>query len=164
MKFVWEDYNYEKHCEIDKWKNKSYSENYNEVNKFAMFNEKLSKTAEWYKNNKLGDLKDFIKVVLFNGEIVAYVILNLCKIEGDKKQLGINPIVINPKMVSKGIGTKVLQEFIGNYDIIIKQRVDILYAGIDEDNKKSKKLFTSAGFILRRMDNKNSFGYYYLKI
>lgn len=164
MNFVWEDYNYKKHKEIDKWINKSYSNHADEINTFAMFNEPLSKTAEWYQRNKLGDVKDYIKVITMNNKIISFVILNLCKLEDGTLQLGINPIVVNPKFFSHGYGTKIIKELIDEHGKIIPHKIDTLYAGIDNKNTKSKKLFVSAGFIKKGSSEDKIFDYYYLYV
>lgn len=164
MDFLWEDYDYRKHKETDKWISESYSKYFDEINAFATFNEPLSETVKWYQNNKLGNVEDYVKVISLKNEIMGFAVLNLCKLEDGTFQLGINPMVVNPKLFSRGYGTKILKDLIDNRKTIITHKIDTLYAGIDEKNLKSKKLFVSAGFIKKGRNDDETFGYYYLKV
>ncbi len=165
MNFVWEDYDNKKHKVIDEWITMSYSFNNDEINKFALFNEPLSEVASWYESdsNNMGSLKDYVKVVLKDDQIVAFIILNLYE-ENGKIVASINPIALNPQLVSKGLGTEILQELIHSHEKILGRKVDMFYAGIDEKNEKSKKLFTNAKFILKGLHEDKTFGDYYLEV
>ena len=156
---TWETYNEEKHKEIDLWNcmNKS-------IDKFAMFKEPLSVTAEWYQKNKMGKICDQIKVITNNNIIVGFVILNI-SIINEELCIGINPIVTNPKY--SGWGQKILKDLIVNYkkylNIDVNNKV-VFTAGIDEDNEISKHLFYKVGFKQTGMHEDKTFGYYSLYI
>ena len=129
-----------------------------------MFNEPLSKTAEWYQNNKRGDIKDYVKVIFLNNKIISFVILNLCKLEDGTLQLGINPIVVNPKLFFHGYRTEIIKELINNHEEIVSHKIDTLYAEIDNKNLIIKKSFVSAGFIKKGSSEGQNFDCYYLKV
>jgi len=148
MKFWWEDFNPQKHKEIDKWRS-------SDIDNFAMFGESLSKQALWYRKNKLGKDADFIKIVSTPDQIVAFMILNL-----SGRELGINPIVVNPTLIGKGYGKEVLLELIGNYREILGVQIDVLSANISMNNIKSIKFFESLGFTLNKLNDDKDFGSY----
>ncbi|MCL2229321.1 MAG: GNAT family N-acetyltransferase [Firmicutes bacterium] len=148
MKFVWQDYNHGKHKSIDGWHSP-------DIDKFAMFNEPLSAQAEWYQKNKLGKDIDFIKVVLLSEKIVAFLILN--KSDGE---VGINPIVVNPRFVDEGHGKKIMQDLITNYSTILNCKVDKFTANISLSNTVSIRFFESLGFKFEKLNEDKNFASY----
>ena len=161
MEFIWEEYDLEKHKDIDKWKDKNFSDNSDVVNKYAMFNEPLSNSYDYYYNQqKTKDVK--ILIVKEKSKYIAFVIGCFYK-ENWENVLGINPIVVNPKMLNKGYGHKILKELLNNTKEITGWDIDKYYAGIDKDNVASQKLFTDFGYKLKKMNEDGKFGYYYLK-
>ena len=102
---------YDKKLDIDleEWSTKEYSEYYNDVHKYALFDESISKLHQWYIDNpdQTGSIFDRIVVVEEDDLKVAIIVINYFESERDNKiVLGINPILINPKYINKGYGRK----------------------------------------------------------
>jgi len=153
---TWEKYDINKHREVDLWNAAN-----EDIDKFAMFEEPLSITNEWYEHNKMGKICDKILIAKDKDIIVGFVILNI-SIINTNLCIGINPIVANPNY--NGYGEKMLKELIQNYNSIlnIEQKDVIFTAGISESNIKSKHLFLKLGFIQTGLHEDKTFGYYRL--
>lgn len=166
--FKWCDYNYEKYYTIDSWNNDS--EYGDIINKYAMFDEPLSTTFKWYSENTMGKIKDVIKVVEENDNIIGFIILNISmNLKNDNLLIGINPIVINPSNLGNGYGKKVLLDLINNYvDIIKVGEVNyhsvIFTAGADESNSRCINMLLDLGFIKTGIHEDGTFGYYEKRI
>ncbi len=161
MKFVWEEYEIKKHKELDRWKDKDFSDNSEVINKYAMFNEPLSNSYDYYYNQqKTKDVR--ILIVKAKSKYIAFVICCFFQEDG-KNVLGINPIVVNPQLLNKGYGHKILNELLNHTKEITGWDIDKYYAGIDIGNTASKKLFASFGFKLKKLDEDEKFGYYYVE-
>lgn len=164
MQFKWEDYNYEKHLIIDDWNNDS---KYGDIiNKYAMFNEPLSETSKWYSENKMGKIKDVIKVIEDGNDVVGFVVLNVSKnLQTNNLLIGINPIVVNPMCIGCGKGKKILKDLIDNYtDIVNVKGIEynkvVFTAGADESNERCYKMLFDLGFIKTGVHDDGTFGYY----
>lgn len=130
--------------DLDDWSTKEYSKYYDDVHKYALFNESISQVYQSYIDSP--DLMDSIfdkVIVVENGNLkIAIIIINYYESEKDnKKVLGINPILINPKYINKGYGKQIIKYLINCKGRIFDMNPDRLYAGIDVDNLRCKHLF-----------------------
>ncbi len=153
--------------DLEEWSSKDYSEYYNDVHKYALFGESVSKLYQWYIDNPDGTGSIFDRIVVVEeGDLkVALIVINYFESERDnKKVLGINPILINPKYINKGFGKKIIQYLIDNKGRIFDMIPDRLYAGIDCTNLRCKHLFESLGFKLVGKTDDNEFLYYELQL
>ena len=153
--------------DLDNWSTKEYSKYYDDVHKYALFNESISQVYQSYIDSP--DLMDSIfdkVIVVENGKLkIAIIIINYYESEKDnKKVLGINPILINPKYINKGYGKQIIQYLIDYKGRIFDMNPDRLYAGIDVDNLRCKHLFESVGFKLVGNTDDNEFLYYELEL
>ena len=153
--------------DLDNWSTKEYSKYYDDVHKYALFNESISQVYQSYIDSP--DLMDSIfdkVIVVENGKLkIAIIIINYYESEKDnKKVLGINPILINPKYINKGYGKQIIQYLIDYKGRIFDMNPDRLYAGIDVDNLRCKHLFESVGFKLVGKTDDNEFLYYELEL
>ena len=160
---------YDKELDIDleEWSTKDYSIYYNDVHKYALFNESISKLYQWYIDNpdQTGSIFDKIVVVEEDDFKVAIIVINYFESERDNKiVLGINPILINPKYINKGYGRKIIQYLIDNKGRIFGMLPDRIYAGIDVENLRCKHLFESLEFKLVGKSDDNEFLYYELEL
>ena len=153
--------------DLDEWSNKDYSNYQNDVHKFALFDETISQIYNSYieSPDQMGSIFDKVIVVEEDSLKVAVIVVNYYIDEKDKKKvLGINPILVNPKLINKGYGKRIIK-----YLIDIKGRIfDMLpakiYAGIDVTNIRCKHLFEELGFKLVGKTDDNDFLYYELEI
>ena len=160
---------YDKKLDIDleEWSTKEYSEYYNDVHKYALFDESISKLHQWYIDNQdqTGSIFDRIVVVEEDDLKIDIIVINYFESERDNKiVLGINPILINPKYINKGYGRKIIQNLIDCKGRIFGMLPDRIYAGIDIDNLRCKHLFESLEFKLVGKSNDNEFLYYELEL
>lgn len=80
---------------------------------------------------------------------VAVIVVNYFLDEKDnKKVLGITPILVNPKLINKGYGKKIIKYLIDIKGRIFDMLPDKMYAGIDVNNIRCKHLFEKLGFKL----------------
>ena len=160
-------YDKELDTDLDEWSNKDYSNYQNDVHKFALFDETISQIYNSYIENpdQMGSIFDKVVVVTENDLKVALIIINYFVSEKDnKKVLGINPILINPKYINQGYGRKVIQYLIDCKGRIFDMMPDKMYAGIDIDNMRCKHVFESLGFKLVGQTDDNDFLYYELEL
>ena len=160
-------YDKELDINLEEWSTKEYSEYYNDVHKYALFDESISQLHQWYIDNpdQTGSIFDKIVVVEEDDLKVAIIVINYFESEIDnKKVLGINPILINPKYINKGYGRKIIQYLINNKGNIFEMVPDRIYAGIDVDNLRCKHLFESLEFKLVGKSDDNEFLYYELEL
>ncbi|MDD2492952.1 MAG: GNAT family N-acetyltransferase [Bacilli bacterium] len=160
-------YNKELDIDLEEWSTKEYSEYYSDVHKYALFDESISKLHQWYIDNpdQTGSIFDRIVVVEEDDLKVAVIVINYFESERDnKKVLGINPILINPKYINKGYGRRIIQHLINRKGRIFEMLPDRIYAGIDVDNLRCKHLFESLGFKLVGKTADNEFLYYELEL
>ena len=153
--------------DLEEWSTKEYSEYYNDVHKYALFDESISKLHQWYIANQdqTGIIFDRIVVVEEDDLKVAIIVINYFESERDKKKvLGINPILINPKYINKGYGRKIIQKLIDCKGRIFGMLPDRIYAGIDVTNLRCKHLFENFGFKLIGKTDDNEFLYYELDL
>ena len=153
--------------ELDEWSKKDNSDYQNDVHKFALFDETISQIYNSYIENpdQMGSIFDKVVVVTENDLKVALIIINYFVSEKDnKKVLGINPILINPKYINQGYGRKVIQYLIDCKGRIFDMMPDKMYAGIDIDNMRCKHVFESLGFKLVGQTDDNDFLYYELEL
>ena len=159
-------YDKKQDIDLDEWSKKDYSNYQNDVHKFALFNETISQIYNSYIENpdQMGSIFDKVIVVEEESLKVAVIVVNYFIDEKDnKKVLGINPILVNPKLISKGYGKRII-----NYLIDIKGRIfdmlpDKMYAGIDVNNIRCIHLFECLGFKLVGQADDNDFLYYELE-
>ena len=160
-------YNKELDIDLEEWSKKDYSLYYNDVHKYALFNENISDLYQSYIDNpdQMGSIFDKIVVVEENNLKVALIVINYFKSERDeKKVLGINPILINPKYINNGYGRKILQHLINYKGTIFDMLPDRIYAGIDVSNARCRHLFMSLGFKQVGQTEDNEFLYYELEL
>ena len=160
---------YDKKLDIDleEWSTKEYSEYYNDVHKYALFDERISELYQWYIDNpdQTGSIYDRIFVVEEEDLKVAVIVINYFESERDnKKVLGINPILVNPKYINMGYGRKIIQHLIDFKGRLFNMLPDRFYAGIDPSNTRCKHLFESLNFKLYGKSDDNEFLYYELEL
>ena len=149
------------------WSKKDYSDYYDDVHKFALFNESISQIYNSYIENpdQMGSIFDKVIVVEDDSLKVAVIVVNYFIDEKDnKKVLGINPILVNPKLINKGYGKRIIKYLIDIKGRIFNMLPDKMYVGIDIDNKRCKHLFESMGFELVGQTDDNDFLYYELEL
>ena len=96
---------------------------------------------------------------------VAVIVVNYYIDEKDnKKVLGINPILVNPKFINKGYGKRIIKYLIDIKGKIFSMTPDKIYAGIDIDNIRCKHLFEKLGFKLVGQTDDNDFLHYEFNI
>lgn len=119
MAYLIESYNPIKHKIIDCWILEDKYINAKQVNEFAFFNEPISTNYKYILNNpyEMANIKSFIKVFKSDKTIVGVAVFHYYN-DNNKYYLGINPIVVNPDMMNKGIGKSILNQIIKNAKII----------------------------------------------
>jgi L-amino acid N-acyltransferase YncA len=143
MEFLWEVFVESKHKHLDYWCNQN-----TEINLYALYNESLSDLAKWYKENPddpISNVKDVIYVIKKDGMDIAYLVSNISKINGCFVA-NINPIVVNPTLLHRGYGYKVIKDLIVNRDVLLENNICYFMVMIDALNQKSIKLFLKLGF------------------
>ena len=156
-------YDKELDIDLDEWSKKDYSDYQIDVQKYALFDETLSQIYNWYIENpdQMGSIFDKVIVVEEDLLKVAIIVINYFIDEKDnKKVLGINPILVNPKLINQGYGRRIIQYLIDIKGEIFDMVPDKMYAGIDIDNIRCKHLFESLGFKLVGQTDENDFLYY----
>ena len=156
-------YDKKQDIDLDEWSKENYSKYYNDVHKYALFNESISQLYQTYIDNpeQMDSIFDKIIVVEEEGLKVAFLVINYFASTKDKKNiLGINPILINPKYINRGYGRKIIQYLIDNKGRLFEMLPDRIYAGIDITNLRCKHLFESLGFKLVGKTDDNEFLYY----
>ena len=152
---------------LDEWSNNAYSSYQKDVHKFALFDETISQIYNSYiKNpNQMGSIFDKVIVVEEDSLKVAVIVVNYFIDELDnKKVLGINPILVNPILINKGYGKRIIKYLIDIKGRIFDMLPDKMYAGIDTTNTRCKHLFEKTGFKLVGQTDDNNFLYYELEI
>ena len=153
--------------DLDEWSNKDYSDYQNDVHKFALFNETISQIYNSYIENpdQMGSIFDRVIVVEDDSLKVAVIVVNYFMDELDnKKVLGINPILVNPKLINKGYGKRIIKYLIDIKGRIFDMLPDKMYVGIDVNNIRCKNMFEKLGFKLVGQTDDNDFLYYELEI
>ena len=147
--------------DLDEWSKITYSDHYDIVHKYALFNESISRLYNSYiqNPNQMGSIFDRIVVVLENDLKIAFLVINYFE-DNNQKVLGINPLLVNPKYINKGYGTKIIKTIINQKGKMFGMNPDKLYAGIDISNIPSKYLFEKNGFKLVGKTNDEDFLYY----
>ena len=160
-------YKKELDIDLDEWSKQEYSKYYDDVHKFALFKETISQIYNGYIKNpdQMGSVFDKVIVVEEDGLKAAVIVVNYFINEKDnKKVLGINPILVNPRHINQGYGRKIIQYLINIKGKIFDMIPDKMYAGIDIDNMRCKHLFESLGFKLIGTTDGNDFLYYELEL
>ena len=158
-------YNQEQDIDLNEWSNKDYSNYQNDVQKFALFDETISQIYNSYIENpdQMGSIFDKVIVVEEDSLKIAVTVVNYFIDEKDnKKVLGINPILVNPKLINKGYGKRIIKYLIDIKGKIFDMLSDKMYAGIDVNNIRCKHLFKKLGFELVGQTNDNEFLYFEL--
>ncbi len=160
-------YDKELDIDLDEWSKKDYSNYYDDVHKFALFNESISQLYNLYIENpdQMDSIFDKVIVVEEESLKVAIIVINYFEDEKDnKKVLGINPILVNPKYINKGYGKRIIKYLIDVKGRIFDMLPNKMYAGIDIDNIRCKHLFESLGFRLVGATDEKDFLYYELEL
>ena len=160
-------YDKELDTDLDEWSNKDYSNYQNDVQKFALFDETISQIYNSYIENpdQIGSIFDKVIVAEEDSLKVAVIVVNYYIDELDnKKVLGINPILVNPKLINKGYGKRIIKYLIDIKGRIFDMLPNKMYAGIDVTNTRCKHLFEKLGFKLVGQTDDNDFMYYELKM
>lgn len=153
--------------DLDEWSNKNYSDYQNDVHKFALFDETISQIYNSYIENpdQMGSIFDRVIVVEEDSLKLAVIVINYYIDEKDnKKVLGINPILVNPKLINKGYGKRIIKYLIDIKGRIFDMLPDKIYAGIDVTNTRCKHLFEKLGFQLVGQTEDNDFLYSELEL
>lgn len=132
------------------------------IKKYAMFDGTFSEELEYYssgQNQFEGRIADYIKVVYIDDILIAYLMLGYYTYD-DICEISINPMVVNPDFQGKGYGKWILRDLVARCEEIIGAKVDRIDAGIDEDNRASKRLFEGAGFEVYGGAGDGKFFYY----
>ena len=109
----------------------------------------------------MGSIFDKVIVVEEDSLKVAVIVVNYFIDEKDnKKVLGINPILVNPKLINKGYGKRIIKYLIDIKGRIFDMLPEKIYAGIDIDNMRCKHLFECLGFKLVVTTDDNEFLYF----
>ena len=148
--------------DLDEWSKKDYSDYQNDVHRYALFNENFSQIYNWYieNHNQMGSIFDKVIVVEDDDLKVAVIVINYYIDEKDnKKVLGINPILVNPKLINKGYGKRIIKYLIDIKGRIFDMLPDKMYAGIDVRNIRCRHLFEKLGFKLVGQTDDNDFLY-----
>ena len=159
MTYIIESYDPLKHKIVDSWILEEKYINAKQINKFAFFNEPISKNHKYILNKpyEMANIKSFIKVFKSDETIVGVVVFHYY-IENEKYYLCINPIVVNPDIMNQGIGKSMLTQIIKNSKIICGGEVNYIKALSEEENIASIKLFEAVGFKKEEVD-KNFISY-----
>ncbi len=122
MEYLVENYNPKEHKVIDVCILEDKYYNAKQINEFALFNEPISLHYKYILNNpyEIANIKSFIKVFK-NKQTIAGVLVFHYYVNNEKYYLGINPIVVNPNMMNKGIGKSILKQIIKNIERKRKQ-------------------------------------------
>ena len=107
----------------------------------------------------MANIKSFIKVFEYNGEAYSVVMFHYYK-EDNEYCLAINPIIINPKFIAQGIGTKILKLIVLKAEDIVEWRVDIVKGDVEKENVASIRILEKTNFI-KNKNNDNFFEYIY---
>lgn len=108
-----------------------------------MFSDKISDIYEWYFSH-VGEMSNIFNkfiVVEDNNIKLAIIIFNYYFNEQGKKEVSINPIIVNPILINQGIGQKIIKELITIKCKIYYIQPNYIYAGINANNLTSKKIF-----------------------
>ena len=150
MKYCFVDYDPVAHRALDAWQG-------SDIARFAMDG---SISGEWKfyvdSNDYRAGIDTFCKVVLLNDRPVAVMIV-FCN---PGYPVGINPIVVDPALCGRGIGSEILREFLANIDAILPFHSNLIKVVIDNENVASIRAFTKAGFTFTRMHLDGDVGYY----
>ncbi len=154
MKFNILDYDKQKHKDIDNWIDEDKYQNAKLINKFATYNETISETYEYFINNPfdMANIKSFIKIFEKNNIFYGIVIFHYY-VEKNIYYLGINPIIVNPNLMNKGIGTQIIQQIINEAKEIANGQVHFLRVNIEEKNIVSLKLIKKFDFKKDQIEN-----------
>jgi len=127
MNFEIIDYNIHKHKFLDEWIDESKNQNAKLINMYATFNEPFSKTYQYFLERPydMANIKSFIRLFA-NKDIIYGIVVFHYYNEKDKFYLGINPIIINPQFLGRGIGTKILKQITNQANKITEGHVDIV--------------------------------------
>ena len=159
-------YDKELDIDLDGWSKKDYSNYQDFVHKFALFNETISQINNSYIENpdQMGSIFDKVIVAEEDSLKIAVIVVNYFIDEKDnKKVLGINPMLVNPKLINKGYGKKIIKHLINIKGKFFDMLLDKMYAGIDIDNVRCKHLFECLEFKLVGQADDNVFLYYELE-
>lgn len=108
----------------------------------------------------MGSIFDKVIVVEDDDLKVAVIVINYYIGEKDnKKVLGINPILVNPKLINKGYGKRIIKYLIDIKGRIFDMLPDKMYAGIDVRNIRCRHLFEKLGFKFVGQIDDNDFLY-----
>ena len=140
-------YNLQLDKDLDEWSKEEYSNYYEQVHTFALFNENISDIYNWYNLHpmEMSNICDKCVVVECDNLKIAFMVINYFEKE-NKKVLGINPIVVNPKYINKGYGKSILSDLSSKRGNVLDLTTDCIYAGIDDNNLICKNVFETLGF------------------
>lgn len=155
------NYDLKRHYILDKWIDESEHVNAKLINKYATYNEPISNTYKYFLDNPfdMANIKTFLKVFEHDHEFYGVAVFHYYK-EEEKFYLAINPIVINPKFINQGIGTKILKQIVENVRQISGGHVDIIKGDTEESNLASIRILEKSGFI-KDKQNDNFIEYTY---
>jgi Acetyltransferases, including N-acetylases of ribosomal proteins len=159
MIFKWVNYSSKYETEIASWTD---DEN---TRRYAAFDESIRERYEYYVR-VCGDYDEpySCKVVL-DGDIVA-ASLFISKNNTYPHQITlnrINLIIVNPKLRSKGYGTKIIRELVDDSSVIpeIAQSGGSAFSGsVDLQNTASMKVLEKSGFALAGVNTQDEFSHW----
>ena len=145
--FIYRLYDLKLDKDLDEWSKEDYSNYYEQVNSYALFNETISDIYNWYNLHpmEMSNICDKCVVVECDNIKIAFIVFNYFE-KDNRKVLGINPVVINPKYINKGFGKRIISDLIIKKGNILDLHPDCIYAGIDNNNLICKHVFESNGF------------------
>ncbi|MDR2091525.1 MAG: GNAT family N-acetyltransferase [Clostridiales bacterium] len=138
MRFVWEDYDFERHAFVDLWESA-------DIKRFAT-KRKWSDEWKYYSDSdEYNAGRDVFCKIVKDGDAVLAALIVFCD---PKYPLSINPIVVNPKYCGRGYGFAVLKELVENADKIFPSRVNGTFeVVVSKKNIASVKIFKKLGFM-----------------
>ena len=160
-------YDKELDSDLDEWSKKDYSDYQNDVHRYALFNGNISQLySSYYENpDQMGSIFDKVIVVEEYSLKAAVIVVNYFIDEKDnKKVLGINPILINPQLINRGYGQRIIKNLINIKGEIFEMYPDKIYAGIDATNLRCIHIFKKLGFKKVGKTEEDDFYYYELEL
>lgn len=160
VKFNWVPYDFDKHKEIDDWNHGNL-----DIDKYALYGDTFLMMVDWYEKNPddpISNFKDFIYVIENGHQIIGFVVCNVSCIN-EKYVSNLNPIVVNPNILNKGVGYQIVQELISDANRLLEKDIAYFLVMIDCSNSISRRLFEKVGFKIFQEENGYLEYRYYLK-
>ena len=158
----WRKYDSSIDTEIDSWGDPTYSQHASYMNRIKRHNEHMQFQSDWYQRHpdEMSLVGNFPVVACVGQRTTAIMVLDYFKDKEGRFLCGINPFIVDPRQSHQGYGTMILHDFLIHAESIIGLKIDAFFAGIDQDNLISIKLFEKFGFIKIGQNQTHQFNYY----